>query len=55
MLKIKYKYIKKKTDTLLVTRRVWNTPAYDNTLLMPGAQYPACNLVMSQLPCSVFV
>jgi hypothetical protein len=28
---------------------VWNTPAYDNTLLMQGAQYPTCNLVMPKL------
>jgi hypothetical protein len=28
---------------------VWNTPAYDNTLLMQRAQYPTCNLVMPQL------
>jgi hypothetical protein len=36
-------------DGNMVLSRVWNGPAYDVTLLMQGAQYPTCNLVMTQL------
>ena len=36
-------------DDRMVLSHVWNDPAYDNTLLMQGTQYPTCNLVMSQL------
>jgi hypothetical protein len=36
-------------DGNMALSRVWNAPAYDSTLLMQGAQYLACNLVMPQL------
>jgi hypothetical protein len=36
-------------DGNMALSRVCNAPAYDSTLLMQGAQYLACNLVMPQL------
>ena len=36
-------------DGSMALSRAWNAPACDRTLLMQGAQYPTCNLVMPQL------